>query len=438
MDGDSRMRRWSFRERIKATWLGGLGRYLLQYGPRGLWLTVRYVCSPKPKLERLGDLGRALEKFGGKIYLPGVLEDYDRRPEKKVLVLSHELELTGAPVALRYLVLELKREGMCPVVASPKDGPLADVLAEDGVPVLTLPILMSTGVVRQIGRNFDLVVANTIVTAPLIQQLDAPVIWWVHEAQGSYVPWTLKGMPQTLPDRVSVYAVGPYAGKVLKDHRPDYRVEELLYCVPDRRETPEEPVSLPETAQGKTVFCLVGTLVPHKGQDILVRALDTLPRNVREKGCFVFVGAPFDARIAGQVRDFCHRNPENALYLERLSQGQVQSLYRQAECLICASRQDCMPMVVTEAMAQGMTIICSENTGSAPLLAAQKGGLIYENDSPEALARCVQAVLEDPEAFREMGSAARRIYESYFSESAFRGNCRRAVEKALGHGEEKA
>jgi glycosyltransferase involved in cell wall biosynthesis len=49
--------------------------------------------------------------------------------------------------------------------------------------------------------------------------------------------------------------------------------------------------------------------------------------------------------------------------------------------LICASRDDPMPVVVTEAMMFSKVCICSENTGSANIIQDGNSGFVYKDNS---------------------------------------------------------
>lgn len=55
---------------------------------------------------------------------------------ENVLLISHELSMTGAPIALHYLARQLKKDGIFTVILSPKDGPLKSEIINDGFTVI--------------------------------------------------------------------------------------------------------------------------------------------------------------------------------------------------------------------------------------------------------------------------------------------------------------
>ncbi len=385
--------------------------------------------------EMAGQL-RRMEKarHGVKCYRPEVLEGYDTARGKKVLLVSHELTLTGAPMAIRYFALCLKELGYCPAIISPSDGKLAAISAEEGVPVIVYPALFRGESARGFAERFSLVVANTIVSLPVIlamNGLEIPILWWIHEAHASYLPELVARMPRILPSNVYVYAVGPRAKGVLEEYRPDYAVRELLYHIPDfSGELRNPPHCLPAAAEGKMLFAGVGALEHRKGYHILTEAILRLTPEERERCFFLFVGKRCNPPSYKAIKSLCDSFPENAAYIDELPPGELKDVYARMDCLICPSLDDPMPIVVTEALILSKPVICSEHTGSASLL-RETGGAVYENDDPDALAACIRDYLNDPEKARAAGRAGRAIYDRYFSYAVYKESVRAAFAQLM-------
>jgi len=105
----------------------------------------------------------------------------------KVLFVSHETTLTGAPIQLLHLVRRLHKEGWNLRVAAPESGPISDLLAADGVPLLIhAGLLEEKGhrKLRELAAQHDVVVANTIISWAAVRAAHLegkPVIWYLHE-----------------------------------------------------------------------------------------------------------------------------------------------------------------------------------------------------------------------------------------------------------------
>ncbi len=355
------------------------------------------------------------------ITISEALTYYQDNPAKKVLIISHELNLTGAPVAILYMAICLKKLGYLPVVVSPNDGALREEFTKQGIPAVLMPNIFISEEICEFAPYFDMIFANTIVSAPAVMSLykyQTPIFWWIHEAEVSYREEILSVLPDTLPQNVSVYAGGAYARQKLQEHCPNWNVKELLYYVPVPAVI-NQPIDLPTCAKGKKLFACIGVLEYRKGQDILVEAIRQLPRNILKQSYFIFVGKECYASHYQDICDLMQQHPHNVHYIQELSLWETQALYRQMDCLICPSRDDPMPIVVTEALALGKMVICSENTGSASILMSENAGLVYQSDSPQELAAMIRAVLTKPRKYNVMCKNARKAYEKYFSISAF-------------------
>ncbi|MDR3596098.1 glycosyltransferase, partial [Clostridium sp.] len=340
---------------------------------------------------------------------------------KVILMVTHELELTGAPVALYYFAKSLKDNGHYPVFISPSDGKLAQDIADNDIPVIIYNSIFTSNLSTRIASLFDYVVANTIVSHPIINRLsdkDIPVIWWIHEAVVSYNDEVLLALNQTVTSNIHIYSGGGYAKKVLRSYRQFYHINELLYYVPEIDELETKSFSEKESSD-KIVFAIIGMQEDRKGQDVLADAIFKLPKKDREKALFVFIGRQCSSRVYEKVQQVIRRFPNDTKYIEELGQDSLHRFYQQMDCLICASKDDPMPIVVTEAMMLSKLIICSENTGSAELIREMQSGMVYTNNDSSELAQKISYVINNLNNLNEQRIRARLTYEKYFSKVVF-------------------
>ncbi len=410
-------------------------KYLKAHGVRATWRkTKEYIGSkfrkpydfnaPVYTLSELVERANALgcKTFNLESIAGSALLDANKKP---VLMVSHELNLTGAPVALGYFAKEAKRQGYMPIIISPRDGLLREQLGTEGLPIIVYDNLFESDFVSKCASVFQTIVVCTNVGAPIISQLngaDSNVVWWIHEAEASYHPGAVVLMPEHLEDNIEVYCGGPYAEKVLKKYRPDYLVNQLLYYVPDYTVENQQISDFAlDNPEHRTVFVIAGMQEHRKGQDVVVRAIRLLPKHLIDQSLFVFVGRTYYPPIWEDISTICEEYPNAVRYIEELGRNDYLSLYSQTDCLICASRDDPMPIVVAEAMLYSKIIICSENAGSAELLEPMNAALIYRNNDPWELSRCIECVCvnKDTDTLSGLKERARNVYESYFSNEAF-------------------
>ena len=382
----------------------------------------------------------AVKKYGGeqKIFLKEQLCEFDNNGKRSILLISHELSLTGAPVVLKDLAHVLREQGNNVAVMSPFDGAMREVFVKDGFPVILFEnvyVPENQNEFLQFAECFQLIVPNTVVTfriIPYLGTINVPVLWWIHDGREAYHEGGFGNiLPAEIPTNVRILCGGGYAKKQLLDHYPQYQAEELLYGVEDVA-TLEVDAShrIRVKEPDKFLFICVGTIENRKGQDILVDAIYRLSGKERERCKFLFIGKALNEEIKSSITALVEEMPDVVSYISQVSREEIRWIYQDSDCLICCSRDDPMPVVVTEMQSLSKMVICSENTGSASLLRETHGGLVYENNSPEALAEKIQYVLNiDNDAKAEICKRARKTYEQYFSKNVFRDKVSREVER---------
>lgn len=347
------------------------------------------------------------------------------KESKKILVITHELSWTGAPIVLAEACIDvLKPAGYEIMVLSPKEGPLSEKYLENGIPVMIIPEIASldSSLLYSLVQPFDAVMVNTIVPYASIQILNAlkkPVFWWIHECEIIY-PCVEEYLPKRLNDHIHVFCVGKYALDVLKKYRSSYNAKSLIYGLQD-----ENTANLfkQHLQNRRFKFATVGSVVHLKGQDILAKAISMLRDEIREKCEFLFVGKAEDSDILAAIKNAEKQYPENVRYIGQLARDTLSEIYPEVDCIICASRYDCMPTFVAEGMMYGKPAICSENTGMAPILASEDAGFVYSDNDPSQLANAItQYVSLSDEERKVYTQKARGCFDDYFSLGVFRKN----------------
>lgn len=361
---------------------------------------------------------------------------------RAALLISHELSMTGAPVALLEMAAQLKEMGTTVVVTCTSDGPLREETESRGIPAVIIPQMLEEGVLTDIADMFDFIVVNTLGCCPAVRELngaDIPVLWWIHETEEVYGNYA-DIMPAVLLSNITAVTAAPRAGASLKKHRPLYEAEELLYAIPDFYTSGENKKMGKKADGGVVTFALIGTLEPRKGQDILLDAINTLGEGEYGRCRFIFVGGDTDHSVTARVRNAVSEEHSNLEYIEYIGRDEMPSFYYGIDCLICASRDDPMPMTVTEACMTARAVICSENTGSAALLERYNAGIIYHNDDPEELASCIRQVINGLSDMDGMRKNARKLYEENFTPEVFAarlGSLIDSITAGTAAGEEK-
>ena len=380
-------------------------------GQPGALLTLAVGRAQNPR-----HIPQALLRYRREISAGDIFGEKDRR----ALLLSHELNMTGAPIVAVSALPILQKLGYA-VFGLDADAALSLApLVLAGASVVTNPDCVTSSTLWGLATGCDFVLANTVVEAEAIRMLNGapvPVLWWLHDAFAGY-GYIAHRVPKQLAENIHVCAVGSHATAAMHSIRPDFFIRQLIYGLPDYA---QESFGTYDTgyAQGRPLFVNVGAFERRKGQDILVQAIRLLPEETRRRAAFLFVGKGSDKALLAQVRELTRDCPEDVFYVKRLERPEIKSLMAQCACVVCSSRDDPMPTFVTEGLIFGKPSIVSEHTGTAGLVTEGVDGFIYRDDDPAQLAQRLQYAIDHPEQLAGMQSACRTLYEKYYSPRAF-------------------
>lgn len=374
-----------------------------------------YIIAGAKKAESFLLGYRTHLKEGFKLY-PAKDSNYDKC-KKDILVYSHELSLTGAPVVLQDVVISLTEKYNF-IVISPMDGELKEKYVENGITVIIDPQVEERNTLLLLSEEFDVIWVNTIVpyrSIRLLGETDKKVIWWIHDSELGYVTWLQFELPETVADNIRILCVSEYAQRVLKKYRPLYQSEILHYGLEDIITQKNERKLEFNIPKDKVSFVNIGQIISRKGQDVLAKAIIKLQRGVLEKCYFIFVGKIVEAKIFSYIEDLLKRYPDNIFYIEKVPHEDIIELYNQTDVVVCSSKDDPLPTFIAEGMMCSKICICSQNTGFYTILQNGINGFTYRNDDENELADVIMEVLNRKDDWGKIEENARKTYEKKFS-----------------------
>ncbi len=153
-----------------------------------------------------------------------------------------------------------------------------------------------------------------------------------------------------------------------------------------------------------TTLLSVGHLIPRKGHDLIIRALQGLPGMH-----LVIVGSgPQEAELKGLAASL--GVAERVRFLGALPQSRLSELYSAADLLVLASSREGWANVLLEAMACGTPVVASNVWGTPEVVAAPEVGELLAERTPQAIAHSVRWIIE-----RKPDRRAIRTYAERFS-----------------------
>lgn len=345
------------------------------------------------------------------VYLP---ETFNSNDGKNICIISHELSLTGAPIVLLEGIKLLLKNNYRIYMFSLLDGPLKKDLLDLGIPVTIVGKKNKYINWDNILCYFDFCLVNTVAAFKEIEKLNktnSKVVWWLHDAKQGYEEHLRHVLPKELNNNIEVYAVSEYAKKACVKYRPKYNIRIMSYGIKDYGDG-SNLVNPYKT--DKKVFLCIGTIIRRKGQDILAEAIELLPDSIRNNCLFVFVGAKSDAKIYEKLYSLSKKYLNNIEIIEKIDHDKMLAYSKYAYAVVCPSRDDPLPTVMTETMMLSNVCICSENTGTASLINNRKNAYLYHRDSAKKLAKCIIDCYKT-QNHDEMKKLARKTYLDNFT-----------------------
>ena len=358
----------------------------------------------------------------------------------RVTLVTHNLNLEGAPLFLLEYARHLAAAGTRLTVISGADGPLRAEYERlpAGVQLVdTQPLLLAgnaRALRRAIGalaatvdlRDAGLVVANTLSGfwgVHLAARAGRPSLLYIHESTtpdsfyyGHLAPGALPVVEETftLASQVSFLteATRRYYRPLLT--RPNHSLNpgwiDLARIDRFRAENPREALRARLNLDPATKLVInVGTVCERKGPHIFLRAVEQLWREQPALAApcrFLLVGGrdtPFDAAMADLGRNL--GRPNVAIIPETTT---PYDYYGAADLFVCSSYEESFPRVILEAMAFALPILSTDVHG-VPEMArpGREAELVPPGDS-FALARGLTRLLENPANGQRMAGAARQ------------------------------
>jgi glycosyltransferase involved in cell wall biosynthesis len=160
------------------------------------------------------------------------------------------------------------------------------------------------------------------------------------------------------------------------------------------------------THKTDTIFrvLFVGTLSLRKGVQYLLPAVKRLHRPDVE---LWLVGAR-----QHETESLLARYTSHLRHVAPVPQKQLVNYYGRASVFVLASLEEGFAMVVPQAMACGLPIICTANTGAADLVTRVRCGFVVPTRDVDALTERLTYLYEHPDVALEMGRRGREAVQS--------------------------
>ena len=185
-----------------------------------------------------------------------------------------------------------------------------------------------------------------------------------------------------------------------------------------RRSLKEESQELPDgVPAGRLAPCVgvFGRITRWKGQDVLLRALAKLPGvHGLIVGEALFTGD--DRAFAGELRNLATElGIADRIHFTGFRRDIVPLLLSVDVVVHCSTSPEPFGRVIVEAMLSGRPLVATKAGGALEIVKHSETGLLVEPGNPDALARAINTLVENPPLASALGVSAQRDAQERFA-----------------------
>lgn len=345
----------------------------------------------------------------------------------EVLIISTYLNYNGGTLAAVYAAEAIRQKGISVIMAAP-DGnkKFMDEMTGNGLTIVLLPSLPYVFENEKSWiQQFRAVMVNTYQMIECAYQISkfCPIIWWLHEYKKMY-SWVAMKYPNCL-DRarlndISIYAVSTKARDNFNSVYLNGVDGILPYGIPDMGKIKARECCYNK----KIVFAIIGEICSLKSQDVFLDAASKIKDSDNVE--FWLIGK-------SQENDYCKKIRKMAStinsvrILGELTRNEIYEVFEKIDVVVCSSKEDMLPIVITESMMFEKACIITNVTGMAEFIRNGENGFVVPVDDTQALAERMQWIITNKEKIKKIGLAARKTYEKYFTMDIFGKNLLNAL-----------
>ena len=345
-------------------------------------------------------------------------QPFNRETPGRILLVSHELSVTGAPNSLLRQAKYLREAGYETDVWTFKDGELRaryeeagfrpEVVADSRKEVTeklkslkveklksSEPFNLSTF------QPFNLAICNTTRTYRAVDALrhcGVPTVWFIRETRVLDEDiWMNPDFASVFAEFGNLYTVSEYNASVIMRYNPHVRV--IHNAVADRFR------GFAQTG-GSVRFGFIGSCTKVKGLDVLIEAFADVRREI--PGCTLTIAGKPWTEFGRKLREETEGAPGVAWA------GEVQGAAKEAffggvDVLCVPSLDEPSGLTLIEGCMYGKAVVTTDHTGSSYLVGSDSGRIVPAGDA-KALAEAMMEIARNPERIPAMQRAARERY----------------------------
>jgi O-antigen biosynthesis protein len=361
-----------------------------------------------------------------------------RAPALRLLLLTHNLNLEGAPLfLLEYATWMVRNAGFSLEVLSAQDGPLRGAyetlgarltIAETDVLFASPDEEIFDGRLLDLAHQVDwdrvdLVVCNTLMSfwgVLMARRAHKPSLFYIHESTSVFRFFEPKleiALHRLVHEALGSATRTLFLCDATRRYYADSERSGNYRIVPSWIQLDQiaafKAVHSREEMRRKhgfrddeIVIANIGTVCERKGQHIFIRAIERFNRLHASDGAvrFVMVGARPGIYLDLLKRDLARLGLKNVTLVTETRE--VFDFFVASDMFVCTSYEESFPRVVMEAMGFGTPIVSTDVHGIAELIGQRQDGYLFKAGDVDGLVRMMHTCLSKERSGKSLAPTA--------------------------------
>jgi len=350
-----------------------------------------------------------------------------KKTSRKILIVTHNLNLEGAPLFLFNLAKGLRKIGYKIHILSPTDGPVKEYFTAIGMKTIISDFTSKEFGISRFEEKYDLIIVNTIIGYKFIKKLDLErekVIWTLHESDRVVYFKQFSDLKVKLFSNVQKVVFSSIATRDIYEDLNTANTFAIVNTVGDwgrindyiKKNNKDEVKNKYNFKESDFLVNLVGTICLRKGQlEFAEAAINILKESKKSNLKFVMVGGGRGYKYEEVIRKMITLNGLNGQIIIFNETKDVFDFYLISDIFVCNSYIEAFPMVTLEAMAFGLPIVSTDAYGLAEQFEDEKNGMLVMAGDKEGLKDKIMYLIKNRDIAKKLGANAKKKVEEEFS-----------------------
>jgi len=336
-------------------------------------------------------------------------QNISSKQNNTILFISHESNLTGAPIVLLELIKWFSKNSLFELkLILLRGGPLyKEGVFQKYADTLLINENFSSQQLKSFCPNANLIYGNTVVSSEVYERLDylnAPIISHIHEQEGvlQTFPKHLKVMKKFT--QYYIAASKAVEDNLINNHNIVPNKIQTVFSFIDNFASKNDIYKKAEYKKslnfGNNDCLIVGCGTEsksfHKGSDIFVDTANLIINKYKKNALFVWVGHIHSREKKLIDKKIKKYKLENFIRFQgNMPRKYVRDLFKASDVFLLSSREDSFPLVALEAAQASTPIVCFDEAGGMPSFVQNDAGFVVPFLDIDKMAEKVNKLMDD-------------------------------------------